>query len=56
MEHDLHLEADLFFGPCNDPACPGSRVAADAQAVDLHWPQRDHLRLVSDDEGLDADV
>lgn len=55
MEHDPHLEADLFFGPCNDPDCPGSRVAADRPAVDIHWPLRNHLRLVSDDEGLDVD-
>lgn len=56
---DLHLEADLFFGPCNDPPdCPGSRVAADRPAVDIHWPLRNHLRLVGDDPpslDLDAD-
>ncbi len=53
---DLHLEADLFFGPCNDPDCPGSRVAADRPAVDIHWPLRNHLRLVGDDPpSLDLD-
>lgn len=25
---DAHLEADRIFGPCNDPACPGSRLRA----------------------------
>jgi hypothetical protein len=47
---DLHLEADLFFGPCLDPSCPGSKLATDrGPVVDLSWPSRDHLRLVARD-------
>ena len=48
---DLHLEADRLFGPCNDPACPGSRPTTDRAArLDLDWPGRGHLRLVRDSE------
>ncbi|GAW54764.1 hypothetical protein [Nocardioides sp. PD653] len=44
---DLHLQADLFFGPCNDPDCPGA-VFSDAQRprVDLEWPTKDYLHLI----------
>jgi hypothetical protein len=48
MDHDLHLEADLFFGPCNDPNCPGAVLASRESRPDLAWPTRDHLRLIED--------
>jgi hypothetical protein len=50
----LHLEVDLMFGPCNDPSCPGSKLATAEVPVDLSWPKREHLRLVTDtDLGVD---
>ena len=47
---DPHLEADLFFGPCNDPVCPGSRLAPREPQLELVWPTRDQQRLI---EGSD---
>lgn len=35
---DLHLQADLFFGPCNDPACPGSRYGYSRRRLELVLP------------------
>lgn len=53
---DLHLEADRFFGPCNDPSCPGSRPEAEhAARLDLDWTGRGHLRLVPDTEDRAAE-
>lgn len=44
---DLHLEADLFFGPCNDPDCPGGRLSSTPDPrVDLGWAQDEQLRLI----------
>lgn len=48
---DLHLEADLFFGPCNDPDCPAVRLIESGQLrVDVGWPHRDHLRLIAGED------
>ena len=62
---DLHLEADLFFGPCLDRSLAqqvpleagqlgvgepvGAQVGHRGPVVDLSWPSRDHLRLVARD-------
>lgn len=44
---DLHLEVDLFFGPCNDPTCPGAILsAAQRPRVDLGWPSKDYLHVI----------
>lgn len=48
--HDPHIEADLFFGPCNDPDCPGQALAARVRPLELVWPSREQWRLV---EGMD---
>ncbi|MEV5003928.1 hypothetical protein [Nocardioides sp. LML1-1-1.1] len=48
MEHDLHLQADLFFGPCNDPDCPGAALAARQPQLELVWPTRAQERLIED--------
>ncbi|MEP9385575.1 hypothetical protein [Nocardioides sp. KR10-350] len=49
---DLHLEADLFFGPCNDPDCPAVQLIESGRLrVDSGWPNRNHLRLIT---GADA--
>ena len=48
---DLHLEADLFFGPCNDPDCPAVHLIENARLrVDHGWPNRDHLRLIAGED------
>lgn len=48
---DPHLEADLFFGPCNDPDCPNHQLIQSGQLrPDVAWPSREHLRLVRDEE------
>ena len=48
METDLHLEADLFFGPCNDPNCPGAALAPRQPRLELVWPDRAQQRLMED--------
>lgn len=47
---DLHLEVDLFFGPCNDPECPGSRFVGRERRLDLAWPTREQQRLMDGSE------
>lgn len=52
---DLHLQADLFFGPCNDPDCPGAKLAHATTRLELVWPQRWRERPLDDpDPGLDG--
>lgn len=48
MEHDPHLEADLFFGPCNDPDCPGAVLAPRRPRLELVWPTHAQGRLIED--------
>lgn len=43
---DPHLEADFFFGPCNDPGCPGSRYALPPRRLELVWPTPEQQRLI----------
>jgi len=45
---DPHLEADLFFGPCNDPDCPGAALAARERRLELVWPTREQQQLIDD--------
>ena len=33
LRPDMHLQADLFFGPCNDPDCPGAQWASGSTGV-----------------------
>lgn len=48
---DPHFEADLFFGPCSDPNCPAVRlIESSQQRLDVGWPSRDHLRLITDED------
>lgn len=48
---DPHLEADLFFGPCNDPDCPNHQLIQSSQLrPDVAWPSLEHLRLVRNEE------
>jgi hypothetical protein len=47
---DVHLQADLFFGPCNDPDCPGAQWASGKKPrLELVWPTRDQRDLIEDD-------
>lgn len=46
--NQLHLEADLFFGPCNDPSCPGSRLVSREPQLELVWPTNEQQRLIED--------
>lgn len=49
---DLHLQADLFFGPCNDPECPGAQLASEQPGnarLELVWPTRKARSLLEDD-------
>lgn len=41
---DAHLQADLFFGPCNDPDCPGARLASGEPRLELVWSAPDPTR------------
>ena len=45
---DLHLQADLFFGPCNDPECPGALLASGKPRLELVWPSREQGQLIDD--------
>lgn len=48
---DLHLQADLFFGPCNDPDCPGTQLASERLGkarLELVWPTREQRDLIED--------
>jgi len=56
---DLHLQADLFFGPCNDPECPGALLASGKPGkarMELVWPTRDHRSLVDSIENDATDL
>lgn len=44
---DLHLQADLFFGPCNDPDCPGTQATTKPR-LELIWPTREQTQLLDD--------
>lgn len=43
---DLHLEADLFFGPCNDPDCPAAALAVRPRRLELVWPTPEQQELI----------
>lgn len=45
---DLHLQADLVFGPCNDPSCPGSHHGSSPQRLELVWPSPTQERPIED--------
>lgn len=47
---DPHLQADLFFGPCNDPACPGSRYGSSRPRLELVWPTPEQVHLIEGDD------
>lgn len=42
---DLHLEADLFFGPCTDPDCPAAALAARERRLELVCPTREQRQV-----------
>lgn len=43
---DLHLQADLFFGPCNDPECPAAQLASHEPRLELVWSKSWHQQLL----------
>ncbi len=47
---DLHLQADLFFGPCNDPSCPGSRYGSSPRRLELVWSNPEQQQLIDDSD------
>ena len=46
---DLHLQADLFFGPCTDPDCPGAELASGKPRLELVRPPREKRERTEDD-------
>lgn len=48
---DLHLEADLLFGPCNDPDCPSATLSAREPRLELVWPTAEQQQLIGGPDG-----
>lgn len=56
---DLHLQADLFFGPCNDPDCPGAKLASGHSGrprLELVWPSCGQRSLIDGGENDATDL
>jgi len=46
---DPHLQANLFFGLCNELECPGAQMASRKPRSELVWPTREQRNLIEDD-------